>query len=54
MPSSVTHRIEKGYKYLSIGKIEEAFQLVVETENEQSLTSDESLQNQLLKGAALT
>ncbi|MCP6719480.1 MAG: hypothetical protein KJI71_04630 [Patescibacteria group bacterium] len=54
MPSSVSHKIEKGYQHLNEGKIEEALQLVVEIENGQSLTPDENLQNQLLKGAALT
>jgi len=53
MLSSISQKIEKGYQYLNEGNIEEAFQLVVKTENQEDLTPEESLEIHILKGAIL-
>ncbi len=53
MLESVSKKIEQGYFLFNEGKVEQAFQLAVNTENQESLTPGEALQNQLLKGTLL-
>ena len=53
MSESISGKIEQGYILLNEGKIDQAFQIVLEIENQESLTPGEMLQNQLLKGTLL-